>query len=76
MIGYDEDVTSARWSLFEKLLYIECALNMENTDDVEKLTVIYNSVINYLKTLRCPDEFVAIVDLQTIETIENQWKAF
>ena len=74
MIGRGEDVTSARWSLFEKLLCIECALNMENTDDVEKLTVIYNSVIDSLKngTLKCPDEFVAIVDLQTIERRERK----
>ena len=47
---------------------------MENTDDVEKLTVIYNSVIDSLKngTLKCPDEFVAIVDLQTIERRERK----
>ena len=32
MIGCREDVTLARWSLFEKLLCIECALNMENTN--------------------------------------------
>ena len=71
-IGCGEDVTSAHWSLLEKLLCIECTLNMENMHHRQcrkTVTVIYNSVIDSLKngTLKCPDEFVAIVDLQTIE---------
>ena len=74
MIGRGEDVTSAHWSLFEKLLCIECALNIENTNDVKKLTVTYNSIIDDLKngTLKCPDGFVAIVDLQTVERKERK----
>ena len=43
MIGRGENITRARWTLFEKLLCIECIANMENgDDDVNRLAGYYN----------------------------------
>ena len=70
MIGRGEDVTSARWSLFEKLLCIEYALNMENMRRRCRKTDCYlQQRYRFSKkwNSESPDEFVAIVGLQTIE---------
>ena len=50
MIGRGENITRARWTLFEKLLCIECIANMENgDDDVNRLAGYYNNVVICLK---------------------------
>ena len=70
MIGRGENITRARWTLFEKLLCIECIANMENgDDDVNRLAGYYNNVVICLK---CPEEFLSIVGLYTLETRESK----
>ena len=75
MIGRGKNVVRARWTLFEKLLCIECIANMENgDDDVDKLAEYYNNVVVCLKNgvLKCPKEFLTIVGLDTLETRESK----
>ena len=75
MIGRGENITRAHWTLFEKLLYIECIANMENgDDDVTRLAGYYNNVVICLKNgvLKCPEEFLSIVGLDTSETRESK----
>ena len=74
MIGRGEIISASRWTLFEKLLCIECVHKMESRDDVDKLTECYNNIIMHLKSgaLKCPDEFLSIVGLQTLETRESR----
>ena len=67
MIGRGENIVRARWTLFEKLLCIECIANMENGDnDVHKLVCLKNGV------LKCPEEFLTIVGPDTLETRESK----
>ena len=65
----------ACWTLFEKLLCIDCIANMENGDDgVDKLAEYYYNIVVCLKNgvLKCPEEFLTIVGLDTLETGESQ----